>query len=747
MADPNEEIDRGKKSLKEISDIVGALDDGFQSLTSRLSDLAEGLTDVVDNARAFSRVQKDTISTLNKIAKANEKLIKNQISLNEGQLSSKKIQEQINELTATREVLDQRLKNLLDKQTQGLILSKGELDEIKSLQEGIEEITGEVTDNYQRQLGLAKEIEKKAGGFQKLADTVKSVPGLKGIAGPFQDAANAASKAAASGKSTFQIFKAGAGGLTSFLKGPTWITALVEVAKFFIDAMFEADKRVTNIAKNFSISKDSARGVYQALIGSKAVLTSTLATTKNITEAFNELASLSDFVYQASFRQLDTQIQLTKEIGIQAEEALQLQQLFALNNNESDKGLDIVYDQIAAFANQNKIVADGRKVIADVNRLSSLIKLNFRGNTGELVKTVLEAKKLGLTLDQVARTQSSLLDFESSISSQIEAELLTGRQINLERARLFALNNDIAGLTEEIAKQNITAASFSRMNAIQQESIAKTLGMSAGELGETLFKQELINKAGGQELKNKREYIALLKGQGKTEEANRQQRELEALEAGIVRGQTLQDAQKSLDAQTKFNTALERAKEIFSDLVSGGLLDSLSDILLDLVLNLEKLGLGNREARLARERETAKEKLGKRYNEEEFKQIQEKASPSLLKSVLNSIASYGSLSTRLSIEAEQKAARSAISTIKADNFTTRTNPADTLVKADDFTIRTNPADTLVMAGGTKLGNTDELLKTQQETNMLLKQLLAKDTNLYVDYTKFATAGSKVSYNI
>jgi hypothetical protein len=747
MADPNEEIDRGKKSLKEISDIVGALDDGFQSLTSRLSDLAEGLTDIVDNARAFSRVQKDTISTLNKIAKANEKLIKNQISLNEGQLSSKKIQEQINELTATREVLDQRLKNLLDKQTQGLILSKGELDEIKSLQEGIEEITGEVTDNYQRQLGLAKEIEKKAGGFQKLADTVKSVPGLKGIAGPFQDAANAASKAAASGKSTFQIFKAGAGGLTSFLKGPTWITALVEVAKFFIDAMFEADKRVTNIAKNFSISKDSARGVYQALIGSKAVLTSTLATTKNITEAFNELASLSDFVYQASFRQLDTQIQLTKEIGIQAEEALQLQQLFALNNNESDKGLDIVYDQIAAFANQNKIVADGRKVIADVNRLSSLIKLNFRGNTGELVKTVLEAKKLGLTLDQVARTQSSLLDFESSISSQIEAELLTGRQINLERARLFALNNDIAGLTEEIAKQNITAASFSRMNAIQQESIAKTLGMSAGELGETLFKQELINKAGGQELKNKREYIALLKGQGKTEEANRQQRELEALEAGIVRGQTLQDAQKSLDAQTKFNTALERAKEIFSDLVSGGLLDSLSDILLDLVLNLEKLGLGNREARLARERETAKEKLGKRYNEEEFKQIQEKASPSLLKSVLNSIASYGSLSTRLSIEAEQKAARSAISTIKADNFTTRTNPADTLVKADDFTIRTNPADTLVMAGGTKLGNTDELLKTQQETNMLLKQLLAKDTNLYVDYTKFATAGSKVSYNI
>ena len=60
--------------------------------------------------------------------------------------------------------------------------------------------------------------------------------------------------------------------------------------------MFEADKRVTDIAKNFSISKDNARATYQALIDSKSVLTSSLATTKNINEAFLELVNLSDFV-------------------------------------------------------------------------------------------------------------------------------------------------------------------------------------------------------------------------------------------------------------------------------------------------------------------------------------------------------------------------------------------------------------------------------------------------------------------
>ena len=710
MANPNEEIDKSKKNLKEISDIVGALDDGFQSLTARLSDLAEGLTEVVDDAKAFSRIQKDTVSTLNRAAKANEKLIKNQIDLYNGQLSSKRVQEQINEVTATREILNQRLNNLLSKQTQGLSLNKDELEEIKKLQIGIAEITEEVTDNYQKQLNLSKEIEKKAGGFQKLAGVVKSIPGLKGIAGPFQDAADAASKAAASGKGAFQIFKAGAGGLASFLKGPVWFTALYSVAKFFVDAMFEADKRVTNIAKNFSISKDSAYAQYEALKSSKTVLTSVLDSTKNITEAFNELASLSDFVYQSSFKQLDTQIQLTKEIGIQVEEATQLQQLFVLNNNEADKGLDIVYDQIAAFANQNKIVADGRKIIADVNKLSGLIKLNFKGNTGEIVKTVLEAKKLGLTLDQITKTQSSLLDFESSISSQIEAELLTGRQINLERARLFALNNDIAGLTEEIAKQNITAASFSRMNALQQESIAKTLGMSASELGDSLYKQELINKAGGQELKNKREYIALLKQEGKTEEANRLQRELEALESGIVRGQTLKDAQKSLDAQTKFTEALERAKEIFSDLVppgGGGALNKLADYLVDLA-NALSSGQSLASALLfgPKTQEQVQNKQLSSYgvSQSEISQIQNKEVV---------IAGIG-----------PKFAEGGIVKKPIYNATVGEAGPEAIIPLDKF---------------------DGFMKAQQETNMLLKQLVSKSTDITLNGEKLTNGLAKQTY--
>ena len=67
---------------------------------------------------------------------------------------------------------------------------------------------------------------------------------------------------------------------------------------------------------------------------------------------------------------------------------------------------------------------------------------------------------------------SSLLDFESSISSEMEAEMLTGKSLNLERARLLALNGDAAGAAAEMAKQIGSAKDFTKLNVIQQEALA-----------------------------------------------------------------------------------------------------------------------------------------------------------------------------------------------------------------------------------------------------------------------------------
>jgi len=458
--------------------------------------------------------------------------------------------------------------------------------------------------------------------------------------------------------------------------------ALIKLVAEFIKASFAADKRVTEIAKNLSIGKEASRGIYDNLTDLKGTLDTSFATTENLVKAFGEIATLTEFSAIASKDQLETQIVLTNQLGQSVEEAQALQSLFAVNNIEADKGLDIVYDQIAAFANQNKIVADGRQILKQIQGTSKQILLNFRGNTPELVKTVLQANKLGLTLDQVNKIAGSLLDFEQSIEAELTAELITGRQLNLDKARQFALTNDIAGLTQEIANQGITTAEFANMNRIEQEAIAASLGMQASELADSLYKQELISKVAGTYTKDLREQARLAEETGKIQAAIDLRRRADEIELGIVQGKNLEEAQKSVDAQTKFNLALERAKEIFTDVVSGGLLDGLVNALEDIVIGLEQLGYGNREARLTSEMQKAIEtqkSQRKSLDEEAFAELQAVASttPTFLGKLFGVEGGFKEGSFDFVTKEEREAAQARIRELTTAESTIRTAPTMT----------------------------------------------------------------------
>jgi hypothetical protein len=584
-----------KKNLKEINEIVKAIDSGFSSLSNNLQDITNDLKNTTGQARVFNSIQKDINNSITQISRNNEKLIKNQIALNNGQLSSKIISKQIQEITAAREVLELRLNRLQDQQNNGIALTKKQKQEIKKLEEQLSESSQEVLSNYQGQLDQVKKIETKLGIFGRLTKGLTKIP-LVGDLLDAEGALEAMNKSALEGKSLFKNLGAGISAAFKGIESASVVLAIFSAAqsfaKFFVSAMFTADERTTNIAKNLGLSKDEASGVYSNLTKLNGTLKAELDITKNIAEAFNDLAGITEFTIIATDKQIDAQIILTKEIGLSKEAALGFQESLAVSNIEATKGVDIVYDQIAAFANQNKIVADGRKIFDQINKTSKLIQLNFKGNIPLLTKTILEANKLGLSLEQVDKIAGSLLDFESSISAELEAELLTGRNINLERARLFALNNDIAGLTKEIANQGINAANFASMNRIQQEAIAKALGMSASELGDSLYKQELINKTAGNYTNKLREEAKILKASNDDRAIAKGlalEQQAIAIENGIFQGKTLQEAQRSITAQEKFNVALEQAQEIFSDLVTGGTLDTLANALKSLADSINSI--------------------------------------------------------------------------------------------------------------------------------------------------------------
>ena len=67
-----------------------------------------------------------------------------------------------------------------------------------------------------------------------------------------------------------------------------------------------------------------------------------------------------------------------------------------------------------------------------------------------------------MEMSQLENIAGGLLDFESSIENELSAELLTGKDLNLERARGLALNNDMAGMAEEINNQIGSSADYTK---------------------------------------------------------------------------------------------------------------------------------------------------------------------------------------------------------------------------------------------------------------------------------------------
>jgi hypothetical protein len=156
-----------------------------------------------------------------------------------------------------------------------------------------------------------------------------------------------------------------------------------------------------------------------------------------------------------------------------------------------------------------------------------------------------------MNLKQVDAIAGSLLDFESSIENELQAELLLGKDINLEKARQAALNNDLATVAKEIANQVGTSAEFAEMNRIQQEAIAKSVGMTREDLAKSLQEQEALTKLGGNAATSQEAFNNLV-AEGLSQEQI----------AAKLGDEKLADQLQANSIQERFNQSIQKAQEI-----------------------------------------------------------------------------------------------------------------------------------------------------------------------------------------
>ena len=197
---------------------------------------------------------------------------------------------------------------------------------------------------------------------------------------------------------------------------------------------------------------------------------------------------------------IDGQILLTKKIGMSAEQASNFRGQSVLTGVSVKDNLATIELQTKEFNEMAGTSFSIHEVQQDVADVSMETLAAYKGQSKQLTVAVLQAKKLGMTLDQAADHTKHLLDFESSIHEEMEANVLTGKHINLNEARRLRLNGDSAGAMAETLKQVGSYEEFVNQDVLSQEAVAKAAGMTVEELMKT-YKQQKINA-----VMNKRAY-------------------------------------------------------------------------------------------------------------------------------------------------------------------------------------------------------------------------------------------------
>ncbi len=535
-----------------------------QSIAQAILDQKTGLSDMDSIGRQISKNQ----NLLNKA-----KLIEAGLSSNIGNKDQKKI-DNFTKLYKEQQLLNQQLERgedltkrqinsllkkiakndgLLDQSTQQLnsqqlqlAYTKLNTEELKK-QQSLRENELNIQQQLEEQLGLVGKIAKTFGHFKGISDDVNKA--LADTTKEMQRMATEEGKVIGKWQS-FGMFVGNLGkNLTKHFTDP------LVVLTSFISILKDIDSGAGQFAKSMNITYSDALNVRNEMADIATSSGDVALNSKSLQESLGYINQQLGTNGKLSEQDLITFTKLREQSGLTNEQLFSMQKYTMATGGTLEDNVATFQATSKILSYQNKVSLNTKQLMVDMGNVSNRTKLSIEGGAAGLAKAAFNAKLMGGNLEQVAAIADQLLNFESSIEAELSAELLTGKDITLEKARQAALNNDLATVASEITDQIGSAAKYSEMNRIQQEAMAKAVGMNADQLADVLVEQEAIRAIGGKLSDDEQRAFETAKGRYGLEQASKMLKE----------GQ-LDQLVDQQSAQDRFNQSVEKLKDIFVSL-------------------------------------------------------------------------------------------------------------------------------------------------------------------------------------
>jgi len=266
-------------------------------------------------------------------------------------------------------------------------------------------------------------------------------------------------------------------------------------------AFKHVDHAVADTGKNLGLARESAAKMVYEIKSAAAASGDTFLNMDRMLEAQTNISDQLGTNVMLTGEQLGNQARLAELVGLQGEELANVYTSTLLTGQSQEQ----LYDSVVST---NDSIFASNQLFKEAAGVTGQIALNLGNNPATIAKAVAETKRLGISLENARDMAMGTLDFENSIQKELEAQVLTGKAINLNRARELAFAGDFEGAAGEMLKQVGGINEFQNMNVIAQQALAEAMGMSVDQLSDMLVARERSERIEARQLELQKQGLA-----------------------------------------------------------------------------------------------------------------------------------------------------------------------------------------------------------------------------------------------
>lgn len=182
--------------------------------------------------------------------------------------------------------------------------------------------------------------------------------------------------------------------------------------------------------------------------------------------------------------------QMAANLGFAVADTVKFRGLFTSIAKTSGSTADTLMQSAAALAEMGGVAPSA--VMKDMAEASAETLSFLAKSPIALIKASVEARRLGTTVNSLSKSARGFLNFQESVTSELEASALIGRSLNFQEARAAAYAGDVVKSRELALKQLEKAGDFTKLNVFQQEALAKAAGMTVDEVIKQQNQQKML---------------------------------------------------------------------------------------------------------------------------------------------------------------------------------------------------------------------------------------------------------------